>query len=176
MRFTLPALLVCMLARAPLAAQAPAPDAPLPQHVAHLVTLASGGFAEVRGEGTTGAATSFNAAMLASSYAMRFRGVDAQSGVTINFRWNVMHETRLPVLDGADVKALWAAAFDGISRALPAGWQAHRFDAPPGPAASIAWWAECANGGRSLSLRTNAPYEAPALYLIVYRYDAPCSS
>ena len=177
MRSSLPVLLACLLAPASLAAQgAPPPDAPLPQHVAHLLTLARAGFAEVRGTATYGPGTSLTTTTLASAYVMRFRGAEATSGITVNFRWNVMHETRLPVTDGANVHALWAAAADSIDRLVPDGWRRPRLRSQSTAQVSFAWWAECANGARSLSLRTNASYEPPALYLIVYKYDAPCSN
>jgi hypothetical protein len=169
MRPSLPVLLACLLAPASLAAQAaPPPDAPLPQHVAYLLTLARTGFAEVRGPATHGPG--------ASTYAVRFRGAEAVSGITVNPGWNVMHETRLPVRDGADVHALWAAAADSIDRLVSDGWRRPRLRSESPAQVSFAWWAECANGARSLSLRTNASYEPPALYLIVYKYDAPCSN
>jgi hypothetical protein len=176
MRSSFPFLLACLLAPASLAAQAaPPPDAPFSQHVAHLLTLARAGFAEVRGPATYVPSTTL-ATTLASTYAMRFRGADAASGITVNSRWNVMHETRLPVTDGANVHALWAAAADSIDRLVADGWRRPRLRSESPAQASFAWWSECANGARSLSLRTNASYEPPALYLIVYKYDAPCSN
>ncbi|HET7234218.1 MAG TPA: hypothetical protein VFJ16_29665 [Longimicrobium sp.] len=147
-----------VLFAAPLAAQ-PAPDAPVPQHVAYLLDAARDGFAAVRGEGT------------ASSYPIRFSGAQARSEVQVNPGWNVLHRTILPVAgDRAAADAAWARMADEVARVIPAGWRQTRV-----AETRHAIWQECEQGrGREVALATSLPFEQPALSLVVYRYDLPC--
>ena len=153
-------LLALVLAPASLRAQ-PAPDAPVAAHVAHLLESARGGFRELHGP----------ASGLASSYAMRFRGADVASEVWVNPSWNVMHVSRLPLQGGrAALPAAWAAVADSIKAVIPPGWDEVR---TPGERPHV-YWSECASGGRQVVLETSLPFEAPALILIVYQFDAAC--
>jgi len=153
-------LLALVLAPISLRAQ-PAPDAPVAAHVAHLLESARTGFRELHGPSSG----------LASSYAMRFGGAGVASEVWVNLGWNVMHITRLPVQGGrAALPAAWAAVADSIKAVMPPGWSEAR---RPGDRPHV-YWSECASGGRQVVLDTSLPFEAPALILIVYRFDAPC--
>jgi hypothetical protein len=59
---------------------------------------------------------------------------------------------------------------DEIARVIPAGWRQLRM-----PDTRHAIWQECEQGrGREVALSTSLPFQAPALVLIVYRYDRPC--
>ncbi len=175
MRLSTSALIVCLLAPAALAAQtapqAPRPDAPLARHVAHLLRLAPGGFPAVRGPGlpdTTFSRTTDHP----SSYAIRFRGANATSGVRAT-AYTTMHQTRIPLQENANAGALWAAMADSIKPVIPAGWREYRRARAPGEVSYISW-SECRNAGRMVVLNTHAPYEKPTLHLTVYQYAAPC--
>jgi hypothetical protein len=178
MRASSVALLACLLAPAPLAAQAaPAPDAPLPRHVAHLLVLARGGFERIRGRQTRppevlGIVTT---TWFASTYAMKFRGVEAESEIRTNRGINTVYEARLPVRNGADVRALWAAAVEGIQGVLPPGWTKELHPAGSSTQPASAWWSECTRGGRTVSISTYRPgEESPALRLLVRIDNGPC--
>ena len=154
-------LVALVLAPTSLRAQ-PAPDAPVAAHVAHLLESARGGFRELHGPSSG----------LASSYAMRFRGGGVASEVWMNLGWNVMHVSRLPLQgDRAALPAAWAAVADSIKAVIPPGWSEVRNpDGPP-----HVYWSECDTGsGRQVMLQPSLPFEAPALILFVYRFDAPC--
>lgn len=163
-------LMTSLLAFAPsLAAQRPAPDAPIAVHVSYLLEQATSGFRGVRGENTYGpmAMTEFG-----SSYPIRFRGTDAPSEMHLNLNWNVMHLTVLPVSGTrAAADSAWRQVADEIARVIPVGWRETRTDGD----VRHAIWQECEQGrGREVSLATMLPFEQPGLYLIVYRYDLPC--
>jgi hypothetical protein len=162
-------LVPLLFSAAPLAAQ-PAPDAPVPRHVAHLLELARTGFAEVRGEPTYEPSTT-PATVLASTYAIHFGGAEAQSRVRVNAGWNVLHQTILPVAgDRAAANRAWARMADSIAAVIPAGWRRMRM-----ADTRNAIWQECEQGrGREVALGTSLPFQPPALSLTVYRYDRPC--
>jgi hypothetical protein len=61
---------------------------------------------------------------------------------------------------------------DSIRSALPPGWTENR-TAGEHP---VVYWSECESGGRQVLLNTSLPFQAPALTLIVYRFDAPCAA
>ncbi|HEY0035458.1 MAG TPA: hypothetical protein VGB66_02160 [Longimicrobium sp.] len=178
MRSTVLALLVCLLAPASLAAQAAPPaDAPLPRHVTHLLTLARDGFERVRGRQTRPPETLgiVTTTWYASTYAMKFRGVAAESEIRINRGINTVYEARLPVRDSADVRALLAAAVEGIQGVIPAGWKKEQRLAESPTLSSSVWWNECTRGGRAVSISTHRPHEeSPALRLIVRLDGGPC--
>jgi hypothetical protein len=153
-------VLALVLAPASLRAQ-PAPDAPVAAHVAHLLRSAQGGFRDLRAPGN----------VPASAYAMRFRGATVASELTVNFTWNVMHASMLPVQgERSAVPAAWTSVADSIKAVIPAGWREVR---TPGEQPHV-FWSECANGGRQVALGTTLPFQSPGLTLIVYRFDAPC--
>jgi len=143
-------------------AQRPAPDAPIAAHVAYLLDQATDRFAAVRGESTS----------TASAYPIRFRGADAGSEIDVNFDWNVMHKTVLPVSgDRAAADSAWRQVANDIARVIPVGWREMRTDGD----VRHAIWQECEQGrGREVTLATTLPFEQPGLFLIVYRYDRPC--
>jgi hypothetical protein len=178
MRSSAVALLACLLAPAPLAAQAAPPaDAPLPRHVTHLLALARDGFERVRGPQTRPPETLgiVTTTWFASTYRMKFRGVDAEPEIRVNRGINTVYEARLPVRDSADVPALLAAAAEGIQGVIPAGWKkSQRLAESPTPFSSV-WWNECTRGGRAVSISTYRPgEESPALRLIVRLDGGPC--
>jgi len=162
-------LLVLLLAPATLRAQ-PAPDAPVAQHVAHLLELARDGFRSVRGPVTYGPGTTMITSVLESRYAMRFQGAEVASEIRVNANYNVLHVSRLPVADRARLPEVWAAVADSIGRVVPAGWQEMRL---PGPIPFVGW-NECGSRGRQIALDTTLPSQAPGLNLIVWQFDAAC--
>lgn len=167
----LPLLLVPRL----LAAQ-PAPDAPLAEHVRHLLELARTDFRDVRGEVTYGPGTSLTTAVLSSGHAMRFRGAEVASGLRVNPGWNVLHVSTLPVsAERAALPGIMAALVDSIAAVIPAGWREFRV---PGMDTFMSWM-ECpaAGGGRQVLLQATLPFERPGFQLIVYNfvdYVNPC--
>jgi hypothetical protein len=164
-------LVLLLLSTRPLVAQ-PAPDAPVPQHVAYLIDAARSGFQGMRGGPTYGPGTSLNTSVLASNYPIRFQGAEAQSEVRVNVNWNVLHSTWLPV---AGSRAAADSAWDRLAREIaavtPAGWQEFRLL----PDQRHIFWQECEQGrGREVGLSPSLSFQQPALNLIVYRYDRPC--
>ena len=168
-------LLVLALALAPATLRAqPAPDAPVARHVARLLELANTGFRDVRGALNYQPGATTTSTPYLSTYPIRFRGASVASDVWVNATWNVMHQSTLPV--GGDRTALpaaWAAVADSIKAVIPAGWAESRGDGER----PFVYWEECGSGaGRSVALNTSLPFQAPALLLIVYRFDRPCEA
>jgi hypothetical protein len=163
-------LLPLLLLSKTLAAQ-PAADAAVPQHVAHLLDLARSDFRDVRGEVTSASGTTLNSTIVASRYVMRFGAGDARSELWVNPGWNVLHVSWLHVAgDRAAAAAEWARLAEGIAAVIPAGWRELRM---AGVREHVTWM-ECDFGGRQVTLQTSLPFQAPALELIVYKFDAPC--
>jgi hypothetical protein len=154
-------------------AQAPAPDAPVPGHVAHLLELARTGFVDVRGAPAALPNPWAATRVFGSSYRMRFYGQEVRSELRVQEGREVQHFTRFPVAGGrAAADSLLTLVAREVGTVIPAGWQQMLGH---GSRRSVAWL-ECLFGGRQAELQTTLPGEQPGLDLVVYKSDRPCPS
>jgi hypothetical protein len=183
-------LLLCATRLAAQPAQAPAPDAPVPRHVAHLLELARTGFVDVRGAPAAPLDPWATTRVFGSSYRMRFYGQEVRSELRVQEGREVRHFTRFPVAGGrAAADSLLTLVAREVGTVTPAGWQQMvsqglwRSVTPAGwqqmpsqdPWRSVAWW-ECLFGGRKVELETTLPGEQPGLNLVVSWSARPCPS
>lgn len=166
-------LLVPLLLSATGLAAQPAPNAPVPRHVAHLLELARTGFVDVRGAPAELPNPWATTRVFGSSYRMRFYGQEVRSELRVQEGREVQHFTRFPVAGGrAAADSLLTLVAGEVGAVIPAGWQQMLGG---GSWRSVAWL-ECLFGGRQVKLETTHPGEQPGLNLVVSRYDRPCPS